>query len=133
MNILAPELATRRPDASNVWMGAKLEAEQSSAVAQRSNTQTLFPSRSMSTPTAAPHLRPSASFAHPSSTRYGLGAPFGSTVPWARIPLTSAAAIAATMPTPISHLILIACRISPPRVQSLPELDCVADHESLWR
>src|SRR5271169_4985646 len=78
----APKLFTSLPVESNFWIGARLEAEQSSAVAQRSNTHTLLPSRSMSTPTAAPHLRPSGSFAQPSSSRKLCGAELGSTA-WA--------------------------------------------------
>ena len=58
---------TTRPklpyDGPNFWIGLRLDVEQSSAVAQRSNTHTLLPSRSISTPTAAPHLRPCSSFA----------------------------------------------------------------------
>src|SRR5713101_2222287 len=81
----APKLATSLPAASNFWIGARFEPEQSSAVAQRSKTHTLLPSRSMSTPIAAPHLRPAGSLAQPTSSRYGLGAALGSTPPCAWI------------------------------------------------
>src|SRR5580704_3593664 len=45
---------------------------------QRSNTQMLLPSGSMSTPFTCPILRPSGILSQPSSSRYGLGAPLGS-------------------------------------------------------
>src|ERR1700674_5669847 len=110
MNIPAPKLATSLPDASNFWIGARVEPEQSSAVAQRSKTQTLLPSRSMSTPTAAPHLRPWGSFAQPSSMRYGLGAALGSLPPCVKL-LSPGIAIAATMAMPSAYRIRLACHM----------------------
>src|SRR5215471_3749378 len=65
------------PEGSNFWIGATVEPAHV-LPPQRSNTHTLLPSRSMSTPMAMPQGRPSGSFAQPSSTLYGLGAAFGS-------------------------------------------------------
>src|ERR1700726_1866042 len=62
-----PKLTTCRPVASNFWIGAMLEPTQV-LPPQRSNTQRLGPSRSMSTPIACPHIRPSGSFAQCSTT-----------------------------------------------------------------
>src|SRR5262245_40602768 len=64
----APKLVTNLPEASNFWIGAIFEPSQVFAP-HRSNTQTLVPSRSTSTPIACPHARPSGSFAQFSSAR----------------------------------------------------------------
>src|SRR6202030_3724662 len=72
-----PKLTTCRPVESNFWIGAMLEPTQV-LPPQRSNTQRLEPSRSMSTPIACPHIRPSGSFAQCSTTLYGFGALLGS-------------------------------------------------------
>src|SRR6516164_2345470 len=64
----APKLVTNLPEASNFWIGAIFEPSQVFAP-HRSNTQTLVPSRSMSTPIACPHTRPSGSFAQLSTAR----------------------------------------------------------------
>src|SRR5712691_5481998 len=106
----APKLATSLPVASNFWIGARLEPEQSSAVAQRSKTHTLLPSRSMSTPIAAPHLRPAGSLAQPTSSRYGLGAALGSAPPcaWGR---SSDNMNDAMMATASAQLIARACHM----------------------
>ena len=70
----APKLFTSLPEASNFRIGARLDPSQANGrpgcrlfrsgpakVPQRSNTQTLVPSGSTSTPAVDPHVRPSAS------------------------------------------------------------------------
>src|SRR5581483_10381802 len=73
----APKLATSLPVGSNFMIGATFDLLQLLAP-QRSNTHTLLPSRSTSTPIGAPIFRLSESLVQLSSSRYGLGAEFGS-------------------------------------------------------
>src|SRR5438105_7744938 len=81
----APKLLTSLPAASNLRIGGSGESEQANGLPgfiseggakapQRSATQTLTPSASMSTALVEPHIRPSGSFAQFSIARYGLGA-----------------------------------------------------------
>src|SRR6185503_13167131 len=68
----APKCATTFPVASNLSIGSSVELRQL-FVPQRSATQMLFPSRSISTALVEPQVRPSGSFAQPSIVRYGFG------------------------------------------------------------
>src|SRR5687768_11209786 len=70
--IPSPNDFTRLPFASNLRIAGRLEEPQLLAP-QRSATQMLVPSGSMSTALVEPHVRPSGSFAHPSTVRYGFG------------------------------------------------------------
>src|SRR5687767_15150472 len=67
----APNDFTSLPVASNLRIGSSVDVRQLFAE-QRSATQMLLPSLSMSTALVEPHVRPS-SFAHPSTVRYGFG------------------------------------------------------------
>src|SRR3974390_32779 len=80
-----PKLFTRPPAASNFRTGGNGESEQAKGrpgfimegganEPQRSATQTLTPSRSMSTAFVEPQPRPSGNLAQFSIARYGLGA-----------------------------------------------------------
>jgi hypothetical protein len=81
----SPKAFISLPDASNLRIGGRFEPSQANGVPgfisegganapQRSATQTLLPSGSMSTPLVEPQLRPSGSFAQFSIAWYGLGA-----------------------------------------------------------
>src|SRR5262245_12052133 len=77
-NMPWPKLATILPLWSNlhtVWSGAisPLARSQQEFAWQRSATQMLRPSLSMSTALVEPHVRPSGSLAQPSIVLYGLG------------------------------------------------------------
>src|SRR5437867_5621693 len=72
MSSPAPNDRTRLPLESNFRIDGSVEDAQLFAP-HRSATQMLEPSRSISTALVEPQLRPSGSFAHPSTVRYGLG------------------------------------------------------------
>src|ERR1041384_4675151 len=71
-NIPAPKLFTMVPVESNSRTGSSFEPAQVLAP-QRSATQMLVPSGSISTALVAPHVRPAGIFAQFSMVRYGLG------------------------------------------------------------
>src|ERR1700728_607090 len=71
-NIPSPKLLTSFPEASNFRIGGSFFPSQVFAP-QRSATQTLLPSRSISTALVDPHVRPSGSLAQFSTVTYGLG------------------------------------------------------------
>src|SRR5580658_4724513 len=75
MNIPEPKLLTKLPFESNLRMGSNLEPAQL-FVPQRSPTQMLLPSRSMSTAEVEPQVLPAGSFAQPSIVWEGLGGSF---------------------------------------------------------
>src|SRR4030095_9745608 len=82
-NIPAPKLATSLPDGSNLSRGATFDEAQASpwlAPPQRSNTQTLRPSRSISIAAVDPIVRPSGSLKWFATTWYGFG---WELLPWA--------------------------------------------------
>src|SRR5687767_5984569 len=77
-NIPWPKIVTILPLGSNlntVLSGdiSPLARSQHEFTWQRSATQMLLPSRSMSTALVDPHVRPSGSFAQPSIVLYGFG------------------------------------------------------------
>src|SRR5207244_8616791 len=109
LKTLAPNEATTFPFGSNFWIGLSGELAHV-LLPQRSNTQTLLPSLSASTPIAEPILRPAGSCAQFSSNLYGLGAALGS-VACARV-RSPAIAIAATIATPSVHITRSAVRIT---------------------
>src|SRR5262245_15687841 len=102
----APKLFTSLPEAANLRIGGSGESEQANGLPglisdggakapQRSATQTLTPSGSMSTALVEPQARPSGNFAQFSIERYGLGAELvGATVcavaSAARMPIATA-------------------------------------------
>src|SRR5712675_1170558 len=100
-----PKLATSFPEASNLSIGLSVELTQSLAP-QRSNTQTLLPSGSISTPVTCPNLRPSGIFNQSASRRYGLGAPFGSADTCAKDTAPSPAVAAAVIPNSSAVLVI---------------------------
>src|SRR5581483_11518565 len=77
VNMPAPKLLTSLPVGSKWRIGSSVEFAQLLAP-QRSATQTLWPSLSMSTALVAPQTRPSGSLAQPSIVRNGLGGSAGS-------------------------------------------------------
>src|SRR3984893_6505878 len=87
----APKLFTKLPETTNFRMGGNGESEQANGSPgfiiegganepQRSATQTLTPSRSMSTAFVEPQVRPSGNLAQFSIARYGLGAELVGTI-----------------------------------------------------
>src|SRR5512142_250648 len=76
MNISAPKLFSSFPEASNLRIGGSLLPAHELAP-QRSATQMLAPSRSISTALVDPHMRPSGSLNQLSMVRYGSGCEFG--------------------------------------------------------
>jgi hypothetical protein len=60
-----PKLFTSLPFSSNFMIGSSFDFAHDRASSQRSKTQMLLPSRSISTLTTAPHLRRSGSWAQP--------------------------------------------------------------------
>src|ERR1043166_3644725 len=96
------------PDASNFKIGGKTEPSQTKGspglacdgrvkpfTPQRSATQTLEPSRSISTPPVAPQARPSGIVPQFAIVRYGLGAEFVGATLWASAAAAHTAASAA--------------------------------------
>jgi hypothetical protein len=84
-SVPTPKLFTNLPEASNFRIGGKGESEQANGrpgfiiegganEPQRSATQTLTLSRSMSTAFVEPQVRPSGNLGQFSIARYGLGA-----------------------------------------------------------
>src|SRR5262249_11772337 len=104
----APKLFTKLPEASNFRIGGNGESEQANGrpgfiidgganEPQRSATQTLTPSRSMSTAFVEPQVRPSGNLAQFSIARYGLGAELVWTIACAAALSTSSTAATVTM------------------------------------
>src|SRR5262245_46858130 len=101
----SPKAFTSLPDASNLRIGGRFEPSHANGVPgfisegganapQRSATQTLLPSGSMSTPLVEPQFRPVGSFAQFSIAWYGLGAELVGALICARASL-----VASTAPT----------------------------------
>src|SRR5215468_5342508 len=93
----APKDFTSLPDASNFRIGSRFEPSQAKGLPsansrpiwfgganapQRSPTQTLLPSGSISTAEVEPQVRPSGSLAQFSIERYGLGSEFVGAMAW---------------------------------------------------
>src|SRR5262245_57737316 len=96
----APNAFTSLPEASNLRIGGRFEPSQANGVPgfisdgganapQRSATQTLLPSGSMSMPLVEPQLRPSGIVPQCSMLRYGLGAELVGALIWPRASLAT--------------------------------------------
>src|SRR5689334_13328901 len=70
-----PKLLTNFPVESNFKTGSSVDVRHE-FVPQRSPTQTLTPSLSMSTELVDPHVRPAGNCAQPSTVLYGFGRSF---------------------------------------------------------
>src|SRR5712672_387514 len=102
-----PKLFTSLPFSSNFMIGSSFEFAHDRASSQRSNAQTLLPSRSISRLTTAPHLRRSGSWAQPYVNLYELGASLGPyTRPPCECPRSPAIASTPTKATPNAKLML---------------------------
>src|SRR5262245_28612478 len=106
----APNALTSLPDASNLRIGSRFDPSQlniwpsricdagmNPCAAQRSATQMLLPSGSMSTAAVEPQMRPSAILAQLSMGRYGLGPEFVGATAWDRACVPTIASTAATI------------------------------------
>src|SRR5450756_947072 len=122
MNMPAPKVFSRLPDASNLRTGGTVEPAQlsyrngdapggmSGFAPHRFTTHTDSPSLSMATPFSAPHVLPAGRFPHGAMVWYGLGRSFvGSTSPCA-FALAPHSVMKATV-TSVGNLSRFACGI----------------------